>query len=98
MSENPHLRSIRIFDPRVDLSEDKRTKPARSVETGGDLFEELQSAPGTTGTGSHPAQTGPSAGGPSANAQKADRDKTDQRSDSSGLDVVEDESMEIIDL
>lgn len=80
MSENPYLRSIRIFDPRVDLSEDKRNKPHRSItESGGDLFEELQDSGAT-----QPENATGKAGSTGAS--------------SDGLEVVEDESMEIIDL
>ncbi|MEQ8353349.1 MAG: hypothetical protein RH862_17875 [Leptospiraceae bacterium] len=83
MSENPYLRSIRIFDPAVDLSEDKRKKPARNVETGEDLFAELQDTP------------------PVGTAPRAEEESGSQKSSSSpsdGLEVVEDDSMEIIDL
>ncbi|MCB1169539.1 MAG: hypothetical protein KDK25_04355 [Leptospiraceae bacterium] len=85
MSENPYLRPIRIFDPRVDLAEDKRNKPSRPVvEAGGDLFEELQTS-------------GAQAAGPGK--ENASGAENRQKSSGSGeLDVVEDESMEIIDL
>ena len=82
MSENPYLRPIRIFDPRVDLAEDKRSKPSRPVvEGGGDLFEELQSTEGENRA-----------------APPSDSEKRQASSGSGELDVVEDESMEIIDL
>jgi hypothetical protein len=88
MSENPYLRSIRIFDPAVDLSEDKRKRPARNVETGGDLFEELQQEP-----------AGDTARAPLVNQKSAEASSSSSAGKSSdGLEVVEDESMEIIDL
>ncbi|MBI39066.1 MAG: hypothetical protein CMF59_05665 [Leptospiraceae bacterium] len=87
MSENPYLRSIRIFDPAVDLSEDKRKKPARNVEMGGDLFEELQQGPAA-----QPAVGNPATNPPQQNSQSGSSASSD------GLEVVEDESMEIIDL
>ncbi|MCB1166627.1 MAG: hypothetical protein KDK33_10755 [Leptospiraceae bacterium] len=82
MSENQFLRPIRIFDPAVDLAEDKRKKPSRVLtETGSDLFDELQAE---SGGASAPQAQKPPASTPAGS--------------SDGLDVVEDENMEIIDL